>query len=78
MKSLRAARKADRQRGRSSGRLEKRRKSVAAATDGTMQDANTISAFGIHVAKNSFGWNKRDLQRTTSRFFTPAARSVPR
>lgn len=55
MKALRAARKADQKRGGPSGRLEKRRKALAAATSGTMQDANTISSFGIHLAKNSFG-----------------------
>lgn len=55
MKALRAARKADKKRGGPSGQLEKRRKALKAATSGTMQDANTISSFGIHVAKNSFG-----------------------
>lgn len=55
MKSLRAARKADKKRGGPSGQLEKRRKALATATSGTMQDANTISSFGIHFGKNSFG-----------------------
>ncbi|HKR11618.1 MAG TPA: Hint domain-containing protein [Pyrinomonadaceae bacterium] len=55
MKSLRAARKEDQKRSGSAGRLKKRQKTLAAEDD-SMQDANTISSFGISVAKtNSLG-----------------------
>jgi len=52
MKALNRAREEDQKRGGPSGRLEERRKAVAAAGD-TMQDANTISSFGINVAKTA-------------------------
>jgi len=52
MKALNRAREEDQKRGGPSGRLEERRKAVAAAGD-TMQDANTISSFGISIAENS-------------------------
>lgn len=52
MKSLRAARKEDQKRGRKTSRLKKRQKSLA-ATDDTMYDANTISSFGVSIAKTS-------------------------
>ena len=52
MKALNLAREEDQKRGGPSGLLELRRKDVAAAGD-TMQDANTISSFGINVAKTA-------------------------
>jgi hypothetical protein len=52
MKSLRAARKDDQKRGGSSGRLKKRRKTLESGGD-EMHDANTISSFGVSIAKNS-------------------------
>lgn len=55
MKALRAARKADQKRGGPSGRLQERRKTLAAAQGDTMHDANTISSFGISIAKSIGG-----------------------
>jgi hypothetical protein len=52
MKALKQARADDQKRGGPAGRLAERRKHVAAAGD-TMQDANTISSFGVNVAENA-------------------------
>lgn len=52
MKALRSARKADQKRGGPAGRLQERRKALAAASD-TMYDANTISSFSISIARNN-------------------------
>lgn len=52
MKSLRAARKEDQKHGGQAGRLKKRQVTLAAEGD-EMQDANTISSFGISVAQNN-------------------------
>lgn len=52
MKSLRAVRAEDQKRGGPSGRSKQRQQALADTGDG-MQDANTISSFGINVAAAS-------------------------
>jgi hypothetical protein len=51
MKALRAVRKADQKRGGPAGRIEERRKALAAVGD-TLLDANTISSFGISIVSS--------------------------
>lgn len=55
MKALRAARRADKKRGGPAGNMDARRKTLKAETGDTMQDANTISSFGISVATSLGG-----------------------
>lgn len=53
LRSLRQARDEDKKRGGHSGRMAKRRKAVSQATGDTMQDANTISNFGVNTGKTA-------------------------